>query len=52
MKEKNTRYKVSAIGGKAKNRKELQAKLDDIEDYARKHKLTLNIEWEDDLDVV
>lgn len=47
MKEKNTIYKVFAIGGKAKNRKELQAKIDDIEEYARKYKLTLKIEWEE-----
>ena len=43
----NTIYKVSAIGGKVKNRKELQAKINDIEEYARKHKLTLKIEWEE-----
>ncbi len=40
-------YKVFAIGGKVKHRTILQAKIDDIEDYARKHKLTLNIEWEE-----
>ncbi len=40
-------YKVCAIGGKIKFRKELQKKIDDIENYARKHKLELKIEWEE-----
>ena len=47
MINEETIFKVYAIGGKAINRKELQAKIDNIEDYARKHKLTLKIEWED-----
>ena len=47
MINENIIYKVYAIGGKIKDRKELQKKLDEIEDYAKKHKLTLKIEWEE-----
>ena len=44
---KNTIYKVSVIGGKIKKRNILQKKIDDVEAYARKYNLTLNIEWEE-----
>lgn len=44
---KDTRYRVYAINGELKHRKILQKMVDDVEEYARKYKLTLKIEWEE-----
>ncbi len=44
---KHAIYKVYAIGGIMEHRNILQKMVDDVEEYARKHKLTLKIEWEE-----